>query len=127
MRRCNADHMTPRFGGAMNDSILKSIKKLLGLDEDYTAFDEDVMIHLNSALFALEQIGVGNPLTVTGSVEVWGDLGVSIQQYQGAKTYVYLKTRLLFDPPASATIVEAFTSQLDQLEWRLNVKSEGET
>jgi len=109
------------------DSILQSIKKLLGLDENYDAFDDDVMMHINSVLMILTQLGVGpkNGFSVTGEEETWGDyLGEDISKLSAVKTYVYLKVKTMFDPTSSSVVNEATKEMLKELEWRLNSEIE---
>lgn len=109
------------------NSILLSIKKMLGLDANYEVFDQELIIFINSALMVLEQIGLGpNGFTITGTDETWEDFLTDISKFEGAKTYVYIKTRLSFDPPANASLLKAFEDNAKELEWRLNVKSEHE-
>ena len=109
------------------DSILQSIKKLLGLDENYDAFDDDVMMHINSVLMILTQLGVGpkNGFSITGEEETWGDyLGEDISKLSAVKTYVYLKVKTMFDPTSSSVVSEATKEMLKELEWRLNSEIE---
>ena len=109
------------------DSILQSIKKLLGLDEDYDAFDDDVMMHINSVLMILTQLGVGpkNGFSITGEEETWEDyLGEDISKLSAVKTYVYLKVKTMFDPTSSSVVNEATKEILKELEWRLNSEIE---
>ncbi len=111
------------------DSILQSIKKLLGLDEDYDAFDDDVMMHINSVLMILTQLGVGpkNGFSITGEEETWEDyLGEDISKLSAVKTYVYLKVKTMFDPTSSSVVNEATKEMLKELEWRLNSEIEYE-
>lgn len=110
----------------MNDSILKSIKKLLGLEADYTVFDEDVKMHINSAFMILNQLGVGpeEGYIVTSDLESWKEFVGNEKDLQLVKSYVYLKVRLLFDPPANSFLVTAMEKQVTEYEWRLNVQIE---
>lgn len=104
------------------DSILTSIKKLLGIASDYTHFDTDIIIQINSALSALTQLGVG-PLEgfeITDASSTWGDF-MDDPRLNLAKTYVYLRVRLAFDPPTSSALLESYNRQLDELAWRLTV------
>ena len=109
------------------DSILQSIKKLLGLDENYDAFDDDVMMHINSVLMILTQLGVGpnNGFSITGEEETWENyLGEDISKLSAVKTYVYLKVKTMFDPTSSSVVNEATKEMLKELEWRLNSEVE---
>jgi hypothetical protein len=112
----------------MEQSILTSTKKILGLDESYTAFDWDVITHINAAFSILNQLGVG-PLEgffIEDSSTEWGDYPVPDNQLHLVKTYVYLKVRILFDPPGTSFLLNAATDQIKEYEWRLNVFREVE-
>ena len=104
-----------------SDSILLSIKKLLLIEGDYDAFDTDLVIHINSVFFALYQLGVGpdTPFSITGSDEQWSDF-MNRQDIEAVQSYMYLRVRLLFDPPSTATMYDAIDKQTKELEWRLN-------
>lgn len=104
-----------------NQSILDSIKKLLLIEGDDTAFDTDIIIHINSVFFALYQLGVGpdTPFSIEDNTAVWSDF-MNRQDIEAVKSYIYLRVRLLFDPPATATMYDAIDKQTKELEWRLN-------
>jgi hypothetical protein len=108
------------------DSVLTSIKKLLGIEEDYTHFDNDIIIHINSTLMTLNQIGVGpdKPVYVVSKANTWNDILGNTEDIEAVKTYIYLKVRMLFDPPASSFVLEAMKQQASEIEWRLNVQAE---
>jgi hypothetical protein len=112
----------------MEESILKSTKKILGLAEDYTAFDQDVITHINASFSILNQLGVGpvESFMINDDVTVWADYDVPDNQLHLVKTYIYLKTRLLFDPPSTSFLIEATNSQIKEYEWRLNTFREWE-
>ena len=104
-------------------SILTSIKKLFGPGEDDTTFDIDIIIHINTALFNLNQIGVGpsDGFFITDKSQTWSDfIGTNRKDIEAVKTYVYLKVKLVFDPPQSGVLVDAIKQQISELEWRLN-------
>lgn len=103
------------------ESILTSIKKLLGISEEYTHFDQDIIMHINSALFTLTQLGVGPSagFSIDDAKNVWDDF-VDVSRIEAVKTYVYLNVRLVFDPPTSSTVIDAMNRRLKELEWRLN-------
>lgn len=104
------------------ESILTSIKKLLGIDEDYEAFDTDVIMHINSVLFILNQIGIGTEgFSITDKTSIWSEFMQNISAVELVKSYVYLKVRLLFDPPTSSSVIDAINRQLSEFEWRLLV------
>lgn len=105
-----------------SESILVSIKKLLGLAAEYDVFDLDITIHINTFLRRLNQLGVGvDGFAITGPNETWSQfIPDDATKYQQAKTFVYLRTRLIFDPPANATAAKAFEDNAKELEWLLN-------
>ena len=107
----------------METSILTSIKKLLGIAEDYTEFDEDIITHINSVFLNLTQLGVGpeEGFMIEDDTAVWEDFIDDSIRLQAVKTYMYLKVKLLFDPPLSSSVTESFTRMIAELEWRLNV------
>lgn len=109
------------------DSILTSIKKLLGIDKDYTHFDQDVIIHINSVLFILRKAGVGpdDPFTIKSDAETWTDfLGDDLEELEAVKTYVYMKVKLIFDPPLSSAAMESLKELIREYEWLLNVEAD---
>lgn len=105
-------------------SILTSIKKLLGVPEEYDVFDTDIIIHINSAFSTLNQLGVGPPegFFIEDATEQWGMFLGDDQQINSVKTYVYLKVRLLFDPPTTSFAIDAMKKSAEEYEWRLNAK-----
>lgn len=105
----------------MNESILTTIKKLLGIEEYYEAFDTDVMIHINSVFMTLNQLGVGpdEGFSISGKYETWEQFTENIKLYNGVKTYIYLKVKLVFDPPSSSFVLESMRKEIAELEWRL--------
>lgn len=112
----------------MSDSILTTIKKMLGLAEDYEVFDVDVIIHINAALLTLNDLGVGTatPFTVINKEQKWSDfLGNGNTEYESVKAYIYFKTRLAFDPPGTSFAIDAMQKQAEEYAWRLNVRAEG--
>ena len=110
----------------MNDSILDTIKQLLGIQSDYTAFDTDIIVHINSAFMALNQLGVGPTecFSIDGSGENWTEFVNKSIDLEAVKTYIYLKVRTIFDPPSSSVVMEAMNKNISELEWRLNVQVE---
>lgn len=109
------------------DSILDSTKKVLGFEADYRAFDLDIMIHINTAFNILESLGVGpnGGYMIAGPDSTWDEFTQNDTQLNSVKTYVYIKTRLLFDPPGTSYIINSFNELAKELEWRLQVHSEG--
>lgn len=111
----------------MSASILDSTKKVLGIDADYTAFDMDIIMHINSALATLNQLGVGpdEGFSIEDNTAKWGDLLGDDKRLNQVKSYVYLKVRVMFDPPASSFVLSSFQEQIKEHEWRINVVREG--
>ena len=110
-----------------SDSILNSIKKLIGLDPDYTEFDTDLIIHINSVFLDLEQLGAGSldGFFIEGSTETWEDfLPDDPLVLNSIKSYMYLKVKKLFDPPTSSSAMDSLNSLIDRFEWRINVAIE---
>lgn len=107
----------------MTDSILLTVKKMLGIAEEYHAFDIDIITNINSVFLTLNQLGVGpkDPYQIAGVDEVWTDF-VDSKTVPGIQTYIYLKTRLLFDPPTNSFLVENVNKQISELEFRMNVQ-----
>lgn len=110
----------------VNESILTSIKKLLGIAEDYEHFDADLIIHINTFLTRLYQVGVGTKnFAIYDKSATWADfLGEDEVKFQQAKSYVYIRTKLLFDPPQSGAANEAFKEAMRELEWLLFVDAD---
>lgn len=110
----------------MSDSILVSIKKMLGLDESYTPFDTDVIIFINSALMSLTQLCVGpkEGFTISDYNETWSDFVTNEVTLGAVKTYVYLKVKMAFDPPSNSYVMDAMKQQAEEIGWRLNVQAE---
>lgn len=109
----------------MSQSILNSVKKLLGPGEEYTHFDPDLIININSAIATLTQLGVGPAagFQITGPDETYEDfLGADDPRLNFVQQYLYLKTRVIFDPPTQSYVLQAYKDQIAELEWRLNVQ-----
>lgn len=108
------------------DSILTSIKKLLGITSEYTQFDADLIIHINSVFSILTQLGVGpsTGFSIHDEYSVWTDFLPEDPRLEMVKTYVYLKVRLMFDPPDRSAVADAMKRQIDELEFRLNVAAD---
>lgn len=105
------------------DSILNSIKKLLGITEEYSAFDTDIIIHINSVLAILRQIGVGpsNGFYIEDESATWNDFIENDSRLETIKSYIYMKVRMMFDPPTSSSIMEAYNKTINELEWRISI------
>lgn len=105
------------------DSILTSIKKLLGLNADDKSFDTDIIIHINTALATLNQLGVGKKagFAISDESATWKSLfGDNLTLIGFIKNYVYLKVRLVFDPPTNSFAVESIKQSISEYEWRIN-------
>lgn len=105
------------------DSILTSVKKVLGITEEYEHFDADIIIHINAVLVILTQLGVGPKagFSINDKTATWSDFVSDNTLLETIKPYVCLRARLLFDPPSSSAIMEAINRQIAELEWRINV------
>lgn len=112
----------------MAQSILTSVKKILGIVEDDTSFDVDIVLHINSVFSILEQVGIGpvDGFMIEDAEPTWDDF-VTDRRLNSVKTYVYLRVRLLFDPPSTSFVIESMNKQISELEWRLNVVREGDS
>lgn len=110
----------------MEESILNSIKKLLGLEADYTAFDLDVIMHINSVFFELQMLGVGPAagFTITDDSKKWSEF-IGANQIEAVKSFIWIRVKLLFDPPTSSFGIESLTKQAERMAWQLNVQQEG--
>lgn len=108
--------------GGFMESILTSIKKMLGITEEYEHFDADLILHINSVFMILTQLGVGpdNGFSIGGKHEVWSDFLAEEQQLELVKSYMLLKVKLLFDPPLGSAVIEVINRQISEFEWRLN-------
>lgn len=108
------------------ESILTSIKKLLGIAEEYEHFDQDIIMHINSVFMTLTQIGVGpsEGFVIEDETSVWTDFLADNTKLEAVKSYIYLKVRLLFDPPTSPSVIESYNRMITEYEWRLNVAAE---
>ena len=113
----------------MEESILISTKQILGLAADYTVFDLDVLTHINAAFFILNQLGVGpeEGFFVEDDTANWSDFALLVGSEPSIsliRTYIFLKVRMLFDPPQTSFLIEAMNNQIKEYEWRLNVARE---
>lgn len=113
----------------MEDRILASTKKVLSIPEDYTAFDLDIMTHVNAAFSVLTQLGVGpaEGFMIEDEDAVWTDFITDNISLNMVKTYIYLKTRILFDPPTTSFLIEALNNQVSEYETRISYQREGES
>ena len=104
----------------MQESILTSIKKLLGITEEYAHFDTDIIMHINSVFMILMQLGIGpaEGFSISDDSAVWSDFLSDATWFESVKSYVYLKVKLIFDPPQSGTLLNAMEKQIGEFEWR---------
>lgn len=122
------------------DSILTSIKKLLGIAETYTHFDTDIIIHINSALFRLRTLGVGptedgveanallnpKPFKIEDKTKTWSDLIGDRDDLESIKTYVYLRVKMIFDPPQTSFTIKSYENRISELEWFIKEQAGGD-
>lgn len=110
------------------DSILTSIKKLLGIEEDYEHFDADIIMHINSVFMILNQLGVGpsEGFMIVDKSSTWDEFipDSDLAKLSAVKSFIHLKVRLLFDPPSSSAVIESTNRLISELEWRLNIAAE---
>lgn len=106
------------------ESILNTIKKMLGFESDYDAFDTDIIVNINMVFNILLQLGVGpaEGFSITGATETWSDYIDDMRKLEMVKTYIYLKVKQIFDPGTSSALNTAIDNQIKELEWRLNVQ-----
>ena len=106
------------------ESILTSTKKLLGITEEYEHFDSDIIIHINSVFMILTQIGVGpsEGFFITDKTATWDDFIPTGKSLESVKSYMYMKVKLLFDPPQSSAVMESMKNMISEFEWRLNIE-----
>lgn len=105
----------------MLKSILLTVRSALGIEADYDGFDADILIGINTAIFELNQMGVGPDagFTVLGQDETWDDLFNSVGNLEAVKQYVILSVRMVFDPPGTSFLINAIDKKLEELGWRL--------
>lgn len=110
------------------ESILTSIKKLLGIDESDSHFDADIIMHINSAFMTLYQLGVGPSkcFKITTDEQTWYDFLGESSDFETVKTYIFRKVRASFDPPSSSFVLDAMDRQIKEDEWRLLIQAEME-
>lgn len=108
------------------ESILTSIKLLLGITEDYEAFDQQIIAHINSVFMILTQLGVGPPegFMITSKIDTWNEFVSDEKKMQLVKSYTYLKVKMLFDPPSTSAVIDSTNRMINEFEWRLNSQAE---
>lgn len=110
----------------IEDSILDTTKKSLGLEADYDAFDVDIILLINSTFSTLQQLGIGpvNGFSISDSNKLWSDFTQDDLKINSVKTLMALKVRLMFDPPTLSFVLTAIENQIKEYEWRLNVTAD---
>lgn len=123
-------------GDDMDESILDSVKKIIGIDSEYDVFDTDLIIHINSVFMILNQLGVGpkEVFSISNASTTWSEFIRGNNAIQAVKSYMALRVRMLFDKPQNGTLIDAYQKDIDELEWRLyvacdsqRIDAEGET
>lgn len=117
---------TKSKGLKIMESILTSIKKLLGIAEDYTHFDNDIIMHINSVFLILTQLGVGPPegFVIQDATALWTDFVSDDKNLELIKSYTYLKVKIMFDPPLSSAVLDSTNQLIKEYEWRIQVASD---
>lgn len=112
----------------MIESILNSTKKNLGIEPEYEAFDDQIISHINSVFSTLEQLGIGpvGGYMIEDATATWADFLADDPRYNQVRTYVYLRVRLMFDPPTTSFAIASMQEQVNEMEWRMNVTREGD-
>lgn len=110
------------------ESILTSIKQLLGITAEYKHFDMNIIMCINSVFSTLTQLGVGpeEGFSIKDEFATWGDYMEENAYREMVKTYVHSKVKLMFDPPTSSSLLDALKQQAAEFEWRLMVAAEQE-
>lgn len=109
----------------MDESILDSVKKSIGLQPDYTEFDSDLVLLINGNLMTLAQNGVGKEeFRISGRSEMWSDFLGDYSDVELAKTFVYLRTKIIFDPPSTSAVLDAYKKEAEECLWRCLIQVE---
>ena len=103
------------------DSILTSVKKMLGIDEEYKHFDSDIIMHINSVLMVLTQLGVGpsEGFAIEDDLSTWTDFVTNSSMIEAVKSYTSMKVKMMFDPPSSSAVIESYNRSINEYEWRI--------
>jgi hypothetical protein len=109
----------------MPESILDKTKKMLGFESDYTDFDTDIIVHINAVFSTLHQLGIGpaDGYMIESKANAWEEFTSGLPYSNAVKSYMYLRVRLLFDPPGTSFAIDAIKDQIKETEWRLSVAS----
>lgn len=129
MNGARTTHVLGDVNGGTMESILNSIKKMLGIEADYEPFDPDIIMHINSVFMDLATIGVGpsEGFRIEDDTSSWTDFIPGELNFDAIKSYMYLRVKLLFDPPTSSAVLESYKREIDKWEWKLHVLAESNT
>lgn len=110
----------------MNESILDTIRRMLGIPDD-GSYDDDIIVNINAAFFTLYQLGVGTlePFVVKSDQDVWSSFTKDSNKLEAVKLYIYIRTRLAFDPPSTSFVIDSLKKTADEIEWRLTAEHDG--
>lgn len=110
----------------LTESILDSVKTNLGILSSYTQFDSDIAMYINSVFSVISQFGVGPsiPFHISSNAAVWSDFSEQVDILYLIRSYVFLKVKLIFDPPSSSSVLTAYTTVSQEYEWRLGIMAE---
>lgn len=107
------------------ESVLRTIKELIIGDNDDTTFDPELIVHINSSLSRLYELGVTkDAIRIRGEADTWNMILGDSEKFENVKQYIYISTKLIFDPPSSSYVLTYLKEERDKLEWLLNVKAE---
>jgi hypothetical protein len=111
------------------DSILDSVKKVLGIDKDYDAFDVDIVMHINTVFATLHQLGIGPEagFAIEDASPTWEEYLGDDMRLNNIKTYIYMRVRIVFDPPTTGFLLSSMKEQIQELEWRISIRREGDS
>lgn len=123
--RTKSDTKLWQKGVLVEDSILTSIKKPLNIGPEDTSFDSDIIMFINSTFLSLSQLGFTSSFMISSTEDTWDDFLGDRADLAAVQTYIYLKVKLLFDPPQNSFLVDSIKNQITELEWRLNIQVEG--
>ena len=107
----------------MDESILDSVKKIIGIDSSYTVFDPDLIIHINTVFMILNQLGIGTEevFSISDNSTTWNEFIQGNSAIQSVKSYMALRVKMLFDKPQSGTLIDAYREDIKELEWRMYI------
>lgn len=111
------------------ESILTSVKKLLGITEECEDFDNDIIMHINSVFMVLTQLGVGpsEGFIIEDDSSTWDEFLPDLTKLQAVKSYIFMKVKLLFDPPTNSAVTNSYNQLISEFEWRLNADADYKT